>query len=57
VFEISDVEVIRVSLGKPTIDLDMCRLSYIEHTLDDVHIIDVEFSGVFEKLLCSAIDG
>ena len=25
------------------------RLSYLEQTLDDMHIIDVEFDGIFEK--------
>ena len=52
-----DVEAIKNSLGKPLIDLDRCVLSYLEHTFDGIHIIDVEFDGVFDRLLYSSIDG
>ena len=32
-------------------------LSYCNHELDYVHVIDVEFSGVLEKFLYVSIDG
>lgn len=56
-FDVNDVEAIKNSLGKPLIDLDRCVLSYLEHTFDGIHIIDVEFDGVFDRLLYSSIDG
>ena len=56
-FEINDVEIIRNSLGNPLIDLDNNRLSYLEQTLDDIHIIDVEFDGIFENFYEASIDG
>ena len=56
-FGISDVEIIKNSLGNALIDLDNNRLSYLEQTLDDVHIIDVEFDGIFEKFYDVSIDG
>lgn len=56
-FGINDVEIIRNSLGNPLIDLDNNRLSYLEQTLDDMHIIDVEFDGIFEKFYDVSIDG
>ena len=40
------MEIIKAALGNAFIDLDNQTLSYLEHTLDDVHIIDVEFDGV-----------
>lgn len=56
-FEINDVEIIRNSLGNPLIDLDNNRLSYLEQSLDDIHIIDVEFDGIFENFYEVSIDG
>ena len=56
-FGINDVDVIKKSLGNAIIDLDNNRLSYPKQTLDDVHIIDVEFDGVFEKFYYVSIDG
>ena len=56
-FGINDVDVIKKSLGIAIIDLDNNRLSYPKQTLDDVHIIDVEFDGVFEKFYYVSIDG
>ena len=56
-FGINDVEIIKNSLGKSLIDLDNNRLSYLEQTLDDMHIIDVEFDGIFEKFYDISIDG
>ena len=40
------------ALGTPLISIhgtDGDVISYLEHTLDDYHIIDVEFSGLFEQ--------
>lgn len=54
--EMSEEELMN-SLGKPTINLDNGLITYTEHTLDDVHIIDVEFSGIFEEILEVRIDG
>ena len=56
-FGINDVEIIKNSLGNALIDLDNNRLSYLEQTLDDVHIIDLEFDGIFEKFYDVSIDG
>ena len=56
-FGINDVEIIKNSLGNALIDLDNNRLSYLEQTLDDMHIIDVEFDGIFEKFYDISIDG
>lgn len=56
-FDIDDVDIIKNSLGKALIDLDRGVLSYLEHTFDNIHIIDIEFDGVFEKFYYSSIDG
>ncbi|HIW86198.1 MAG TPA: hypothetical protein IAA48_06840 [Candidatus Eubacterium faecipullorum] len=56
-YGIHDMEIIKAALGNAFIDLDNQTLSYLEHTLDDVHIIDVEFDGVFETFYSVAIDG
>ena len=56
-FGINNVEIIKNSLGNALIDLDNNRLSYLEQTLDDMHIIDVEFDGIFEKFYGVSIDG
>ena len=56
-FGINDIEIIKNSLGNALIDLDNNRLSYIEQTLDGMHIIDVEFDGIFEKFYYVSIDG
>lgn len=45
------------ALGKPIINLDNGLMTYTEHTLDDVHVIDVEFDGIFEEILEVRIDG
>lgn len=56
-FGINNVENIKNSLGNALIDIDNNRLSYLEQTLDDMHIIDVEFDGIFEKFYYVSIDG
>ncbi|MCI9376781.1 MAG: hypothetical protein HFF85_10320 [Oscillibacter sp.] len=45
------------ALGKPQIDLDRNVITYLEHTLDDVHIFEVEFQGMLEEFLYVSIDG
>lgn len=45
------------SLGKPTVDLERCLVSYYEHTLDDVHIIEFEYDGLLDELFYLNIDG
>lgn len=45
------------ALGKPTINLDNGLMTYCEHTLDDSHVIDVEFDGIFEEIIEVRIDG
>ena len=45
------------ALGVPRIDLNTKVVSYLEHTLDDCHIIIVEFSGMLEKFYEVVIDG
>lgn len=39
------------------IENNNCKVSYLNHTLDDEHIIDFEVDGVFEKLYNLSIDG
>lgn len=56
-FDVDDADKIKKSLGKAQIDLDRSILSYLEHTLDDTHIIDIEFNGLFDEFLYSSIDG
>ena len=56
-FEISDPEIIRSKLGKPLIDVNRCVITYLEHSLDYMHIIDVEFDGIFDKFYYTTIDG
>ena len=45
------------ALGTPLIDLDREVVTYLEQTLDDCHIIDVEYGGLLEKLYEVSIDG
>ena len=40
-----------------TIDKDGGLLTYCNHEFDDVHIIDIEFSGVLEEFYNVSIDG
>ena len=56
-FGISDPEVIRNSLGKPLVDLGRGTLTYLEHTMDSLHIIEMEFEGIFTAFYNSGIDG
>lgn len=45
------------ALGIPQIDLDREMITYFEHTLDDSHIIDVEYGGLFDEFYGVSIDG
>ena len=45
------------SLGTPLIDLDTETITYLEQTLDDIHIIEVEFSGILDEFHEICIDG
>lgn len=48
------------ALGQPTIKVSAGKygiISYINQTLDDMHIIDIEFSEVIEQLSDVNIDG
>ena len=45
------------TLGRPRIDLDTSEVSYCEHTLDESHVISLEFYDDFETLENLAIDG
>ena len=50
-------EDIAESLGEPLVDLDRETVTFLEHTLDDVHIIEVEYEGAFEDFLGVSVDG
>lgn len=52
--ELSELE---KALGRPLIDVNREVISYLEHTLDADHIIDVEFSGLLETFHSVSIDG
>lgn len=52
------VEEVSQKLGKPQIDDDLGRISYLEHTFDDIHIFDIEYLGSgFTELYLFGIDG
>ena len=56
-FDIDDKEIIKQSLGKPQIDIQRNIITYLDHTLDQMHIIDVEFDGIFDRFYYTTIDG
>lgn len=45
------------ALGTPQIDLDREVIAYLEHTLDDTHILEVEYGGMLEEFYGVSIDG
>ena len=45
------------ALGAPQIDLDTEVITYLEHTLDDIHVIDVEYGGMLDEFYGVSIDG
>lgn len=56
-YEEISVEGLIEALGAPIIRPDVGVITYVEHSLDDCHIIDVEFDGVFDPLTYVTIDG
>ena len=56
-FGVSDTDIIQKALGKPQIDLDRSMIVYCEQTLDDIHIISVEFGELFTEFYYASIDG
>jgi len=44
-------------LGKPTVNLTTYQIMYMEHTLDDMHIIEFEYADDFAGFECFNIDG
>lgn len=56
-YEEISVEELIEALGAPIIRPDVGVITYVEHSLDDCHIIDVEFDGVFDPLTYVTIDG
>lgn len=57
VFDDLSADELMEALGTPQIDLDREIITYLEHTLDDDHIIDVEYGGLLEELYEASIDG
>ena len=57
VFGVLFPEQVIASLGKATVDLDRCLLSYLEQTLDDTHIIEVEYGGLLDEFFYFTLDG
>ena len=45
------------ALGTPVIDLDRNLISYLKTSLDHEHIIEVEFSGLFDQFFRVSVDG
>lgn len=45
------------ALGTPQIDLDRETVTYLDHTLDDTHIIEVEYGGLLDEFYEVSIDG
>lgn len=45
------------ALGTPQIDLDREVITYLEHTLDDAHIIEIEYGGLLDEFYGVSIDG
>ena len=45
------------ALGQPLVDLDRETVTYLDHTLDDIHIIEVEYEGILEDFLGVSVDG
>ncbi len=53
-----DVEIVKASLGRPTIDFDNGTVDYLEQTLDNEHIFSFEvMDDNFNELQYFSIDG
>ena len=58
IFGVQSVEQVIEQLGQPTIDAENGIITYCEHTMDDVHIITVEFADDnFSEVQFVSIDG
>ena len=51
------VQEVMDALGTPQIDLDRETVTYLDHRLDDIHIIEVEYEGILDDLLGVSVDG
>lgn len=45
------------ALGMPQIDLNQEIITYLEHTLDDYHMIDVEYGGQLDECYMVSVVG
>lgn len=53
-----DIETVKDKLGKPIIDYENGRVTYVEQSFDDIHVFEFEFlDDAFEKLQYFSIDG
>lgn len=50
-------EKVKESLGTPLINLDNFIITYINQTLDFIHIFDIEFGGIFDEFYEFSING
>lgn len=50
-------EIILNSLGTPLINIQSEVITYLDHTLDQTHIIEIEYSNDLEKFHYVTIDG
>lgn len=60
VFDGALAQTIEGKLGRPVIRVEkgrFGRLSYVEQTLDEGHILDLEFGGVLEEFWNPVLDG
>lgn len=59
-FPHADAKAVATHLGKPAIRILSPAdgvITYAGHTFDDIHLLDIEFSGALEKFFYSSIDG
>ena len=53
-----DADTVKTNLGKPIIDYDNGKVTYVEQSFDAVHIFEFEFlDDAFEELQYFSIDG
>ena len=53
-----DIETVKDKLGKPIIDYENGKVTYVEQSFDDIHVFEFEFlDDAFEKLQYFSIDG
>lgn len=57
-FDVKDVDEVISKLGRPQIFPENGMITYCEHTFDDTHVIDVEYSDdEFEQIEYVSVDG